>query len=44
MVDVVMKMKLIVKYSEVFDRVGPSYEGLVKFTIVDQYVGFPGER
>jgi hypothetical protein len=41
MVDMVMKMKfIIVKYSQIFNRVGPGYGGLVKFTIVDQYVTF----
>jgi hypothetical protein len=31
------------KYSQVFNRVGPRYEGLAKFIIVGQYFGFPGE-
>jgi hypothetical protein len=44
MVDMAMKIKfIIVKYSQVFNRVGPGYGGLVKFKIVGQYVGFPGE-
>jgi hypothetical protein len=44
-VDVVMKMKfIVVKYFQVFNRVGPGYCELVKFTIIDQHVGFPGEE
>jgi hypothetical protein len=45
MVDVVIKMKFnINKYSQVFNRVGPGYGGLADLIIIDQYVGFPGER
>jgi hypothetical protein len=45
MVDVVKKIKLsTIKYSQVFNRVGPSYEGLAKFAITYQYVGLPRER
>jgi hypothetical protein len=37
-----MNMKFIInKYSQVFNRVGPSYGGLAKFKIID--FGFPGE-
>jgi hypothetical protein len=28
---------------QVFNRVGPDYEGLTNFIIIDQYFGFPGE-
>jgi hypothetical protein len=45
MLQVVLKMRSpISKYSPVFNRVGPGYGGFEKFVIVDQYVGFPGER
>jgi hypothetical protein len=39
-----MKMKFsISKCSQVFNRGSPGYGGLVKFIIVDHYVGFSGE-
>jgi hypothetical protein len=31
------------KYSQVFYRVGLGSRGLVKFIIIEQHVGFPGE-
>jgi hypothetical protein len=43
MVDVVMKVKFSIKYTQDFNRVGPDYGGLAKFMIIDQYFGFPGE-
>jgi hypothetical protein len=44
MVHMVMKIKFgINKYSQVFNRVGPSYGGLSEFIIIDQYFGLPGE-
>jgi hypothetical protein len=43
MVDVVMKVKFSIKYTQVFNRIGPDYGGLIKFIIIDQYFGFPGE-
>jgi hypothetical protein len=44
MVDVVMKMKFRINtYSQVYNRVSLGYEGLTKFTIIHQYIGFPGE-
>jgi hypothetical protein len=41
MIEVVMTMEFITnKYSQVFNRVGLGYGGLVKFIIMDQYNGF----
>jgi hypothetical protein len=40
----VIKMKFSInKYSQIFNTVGPGYEGLAKSMNVDQYVSFPGE-
>jgi hypothetical protein len=39
-----MKMKFSINNnSKLFNRVGPGYRVLRKYTIIDQYVGFPGE-
>jgi hypothetical protein len=44
MVHMVMKIKFSInEYSQVFNRVGPSYGRLSKCMIIHQYLSFPGE-